>query len=194
MAKDEQIADCRDKAVHAYGTGFIFGQRKNNAQKKLKRLSFLGIAVPVLVGGIVVAFFGLDQLKPFLSWLIVVAGLLGTIQLIFTIWSLIAKWDDEAAYGVEASVDNYNISQSYQDLVENPPDNFEPTYQMLNLKNNLRSSEDGKKGITESEKRMGMRAALRKFQRACVHCNKVPYDLKPTDCPVCGNFKFKEKN
>jgi len=194
MTKDEQRVDCWDKAIHAFGTAFIFGQRKNNAQKKLKRLSFIGIAVPVLVGGIVVAFFGLDQVKPFLGWLILVGGLLGTTQIVFNIWSLVAKWDDEATYGTESSVDNYNISKSYADLARNPSESFDPTYQMLNLRNDIRSSEDGKKGITESEKRMGMRAALRKYERACVKCKLVPYDLKPTDCPVCGNFEYKEKN
>ena len=151
MATNEQRQDCWDKAVHAFGTAYIFEQRSNKARKKLRWLSFLGIAVPVLVGGIVVAFFGVDQLKPYLSWLIVLAGLLGTIQLVITIWSLIAKWEDEAIYGSESNVGNYEISKLYADLARNNPDDFDSKYELLNLRNDLRSAEDSKKEITEKE-------------------------------------------
>lgn len=188
MATDEQRNDCWDKAIHAFGTAYIFEQRYNNARKKLRRLSFLGIAVPASVGGIVVAFFGFDQLKPFLGWLIVLAALLSTIQLVFTVWSLVAKWEDQAVYGAESSVDNYEISRLYADLGKNNPADFDPKYQQLDLRNNIRSAEDGKKEITETEKRMGMKAALRKYQRACIKCQQVPFDLTSTNCPVCGNY------
>lgn len=188
MATDEQRNDCWDKAIYSFGTAFIFEQRYNKARKKLRRLSFLGIAVPVLVGGIAVAFFGIDQTKPYLGWLIILAGLLGTIQLIVTIWSLIAKWEDEAIYGAESSVGNYEISKLYADLGKNNPNDFDSKYQLLNVRNDIRSAEDGKKEITEKEKRMGMKSALRKYQRACVNCHVVPVDLASTNCAVCGNY------
>lgn len=188
MAIDEQRDDCWNKAIHAFGTAYIFEQRYNKARKQLKWLGFLGIAVPASVGGIVVAFFGFDQLKPYLGWLIVLAALLSTIQLVFTIWSQYAKWEDQAIYGTESSVGNYEISDLYADLGKNNPDDFDSKYQLLNLRNSLRSAEDGKKGISEKEKRMGMKAALRKYQRACIKCGEVPFDLTSTDCPVCGNY------
>lgn len=190
MVTDEQRKDCWNKAIHAFGTAYIFEQRSIRSRKKLRRLSFLGIAVPVVVGGIVVAFFGIDQMKPFLGGLIILAALLSTVQLVLTIWSFIAKWEDHAIYGSEASVENYQIARLFEELAKNNPADFDSKYSLLNVRNDMRSVEDGKKEITEPEKRMGMRAALRKYQRACVKCTKVPADLNPTDCPVCGNFNI----
>ncbi len=189
MATDEQRSDCWDKAIHAFGTAFIFERRGNKSRRKLRLLSFSGIALPALIGGIVVAFFGFESMKTALSVLIVLAALLGTVQLVFTIWSLVAKWDDQAIYGSESSVANYEISRSFSDLAKNVPTDFDSKYSLLNVRNDMRSVEDGKKEVTEPEKRMGMRAALRKYQRACVQCAKIPVDLNPTDCPVCGNYK-----
>lgn len=188
MATDEQRKDCWDKAIHAFGTAYIFEKRYNQSRIKQRWLSFLGIAVPVLVGGIVVAFFGIDQLKPLLGVLIVIAALLSTIQLVFTIWSLVAKWEDETVYGSESSVDNYEIARMYEELAKHNPSDFDSQYKLLEYRNNRRSSEDGKKGVIEKEKRMGMKAGLRKYQRACVKCGQVPDDLDSTDCSVCGNY------
>lgn len=189
MVTDEQRSDCWDKAIHAFGTAFIFEQRVIKARRNVRLLSFSGIALPVLIGGIVVAFFGFDSMKTAVSVLIVLAALLATVQLVFTIWSLVAKWDDQAIYGSESSIANNEISRAYADLAKNVPADFDSKYALLNVRNDMRSNDDGKKEITEPEKRMGMRAALRKFQRACVECEKVPVDLNPTDCPICGNYK-----
>jgi mobilome CxxCx(11)CxxC protein len=188
MATDEQRSDCWDKAIHAFGTAYIFEQRFSESKKKQRWLVFLGIAVPVLVGGVVIAFFGIDQLKPFVGGLIILAALASTAQLIVTIWSLVAKWEDQAIYGSESSVENYEISRLYADLAKNNPADFASKYELLNLRNNIRSAEDGKKEITERYKRMGMRAALRKYQRACVKCTQVPVDMNATECPICGNY------
>ncbi|MBK7704864.1 MAG: hypothetical protein IPJ30_03595 [Acidobacteria bacterium] len=120
--------------------------------KKLRRLSFLGIAIPVVVGGIFVAFFGIDQMKPFLGGLIIIAAVLSTVQVVFTVWSFIAKWEDQAIYGSEASVENYQIARLYEELAKYDPVDFDSKYDLLNVRNQMRSIEDGKKEITEPEK------------------------------------------
>jgi mobilome CxxCx(11)CxxC protein len=188
MATDEQIQKCRDKGFMAYGTAYIFEKRFLKAQRKINWLTFSGIALPISVGGIVVAFFGLESLKPYLSGLIVLAALLSTIQLIFSIWSLIAKWNDEAVYASESNTGNSELSTLYEELATNNPKDFDTQYKFLNLRNDLRSQTDSRKGITEPEKRMGMKAALRKYQRECAGCKQVPKDLKSSDCSVCGSY------
>jgi len=188
MAADEQREDCWDKAIHAFGTAYIFEQRFYKSRNKQRLLTFLGLAVPVLVGGVTVAFFGIEQLKPFLGGLIVLSALASTAQLMVTIWSLVEKWDDQTIYGSESSVDNYEISRLYAEFAKNNPVDFKSKYELLNVRNSIRSIEDGKRGVTEPEKRRGMRAGLRRFQRPCAGCKQVPVDLVSTDCNVCGNY------
>lgn len=190
MASDEEIQDCWNKSLTAFGTAHIFNRRFINNQKKLRLLLFFGIAVPVSVGGIVAALFGIESIKQYLAGMIVVAAILSLIQLIFTIWSILAKWEHHANYGLESSIDNNEIYRQYKELAERTPDDFEKKYVLLNQKNDLRSEQDERQAISDSEKRRGMRAALRQFGRRCAYpkCNTIPYDLTPTDCPVCGRY------
>lgn len=53
---------------------------------------FLGIAVPAAVGGVVFSF-GNARVLP---WILGIAGVLGTVQLIATIWSVVAEWNSTA--------------------------------------------------------------------------------------------------
>ena len=46
--------------------------------------------------------------------------------------------------------------------------------------------------ITDEEKRMGMRATLRQFQRECANCKQTPVSMVPSECGVCGNFKRRK--
>jgi mobilome CxxCx(11)CxxC protein len=197
MAKEEELQDCRDKALIAFGTADIFNRRFISNQRKLRLLLFFGIAVPVSVGGIVAAFLGIQSIQQYLAGLIIVAAVLSTIQLIVTIWSLLAKWENNANYSLESSIDNNDISRQYKELAEKTSNDFERKYDLLNQKDELRSQQDNRQGITDEEKRRGMRVALRQFSRRCAYpeCNTIPYDLTPTDCPVCGRYgiTFKVK-
>ncbi|MDQ3903223.1 MAG: hypothetical protein M3247_06255 [Thermoproteota archaeon] len=188
MATDEQRKDCWDKAIYAFGTAYVFEKRLKSARKKLRILTFFGIAVPVAVGGIVVSFFGIEFLKPYLAWLIVLAGILGTAQLIFTIWALIAKWDDEAVYSASSASENRRLAARFEELGKNPPPDFDVQYQILKTDNARREDSDIQREITDTEKVMITRAGLRQYQRPCVKCGIVPGDMKPTNCPICGKF------
>ncbi|MDR3625278.1 MAG: hypothetical protein P4L45_00510, partial [Ignavibacteriaceae bacterium] len=64
----------------------------------------------------------------------------------------------------------------------------EISYRLLKIENDFRIDRDNQQYITEKEKRMGMRAGLRQFKRACAACKQVPVSLKSTNCDVCGNF------
>lgn len=80
-----------DHSFHSFGTSWIFEQRFRALKIKIRLLSFLGIIVPTFVGGIILAF-GTDFKY---MWLVLlIASLLGLIQLTFSIWSLVSKWDD----------------------------------------------------------------------------------------------------
>jgi mobilome CxxCx(11)CxxC protein len=185
---EEQRKDCWDQAIYAFGTAYIFEKRLQSARKNLRVLTYLGVLVPVAVGGIVVSFFGVQSLRPFLTWLIVAAGILGTIQLAFTLWALVAKWDDVASYAAISSSENRRLAARFEELGKMPPVDFAVQYQLLKADNSRRQEADIQQGINDAEKRMITRAGLRQYQRTCVRCNLVPADMSSTNCTVCGNF------
>lgn len=183
-----------NNALHSYGTGYIYKKRASFKRKKLKALTLLGIIVPVLVGGIVTTY---DNISPqYLNLIFIVAGTLSLIQLILSVFSLVYNWEDSHSYYLESSNDNFSISTEYEKLFKN----FSPDYESKQLKKleqdkstvdvkyQIRSSNDNKYPLTQKENREGMRYSLRYFKRSCEGCKIVPIDMKPTNCSVCGNF------
>ena len=176
---------CWDNAIHSYGTGYIFQQRAELLKKKIKILTFLGIVVPLSIGSIVMSFGADLKILPICLF---VSGVLGTLQLIGFAWSIVAKWDDSYSYSLEATSDNYRLSRAYKKLAESSSVD-KLRFDFLEQEDQLRMDRDYKQGVSEDEKREGMRAALRQFERKCAQCKQVPFSMSPSNCDVCGNFK-----
>jgi mobilome CxxCx(11)CxxC protein len=191
MSEPEKVnqvrQQCWDEALHCFGTAWIFERRARQLRSKLRLLAFLGLAVPVFVGGSVGA---LGTNHPSLPYLLGGAAVLGGIQAIASVWSLTSKWEDGFAYALESIASNHRLSKSYQDIAKNPPDaaEFQLTFKLLNAESQQRSDQDYKQTVSEAEKRAGLRAALFRFKRQCGACGQVPKSLQPTDCSACGNF------
>ena len=186
-AIDKIRQKCWDKALEAYGTGYIFEKRSRRLRWQIRGLTFLGVIVPVVAGSIVLSFGGV-ALSPFV---LIPAGLLAIIQVVGSVVSLVNRWDDSYSYALESLNSNYRLSDSYQKLAENPSgklSELQTRFDSIGIEDQFRSNEDNKQGISEKEKRMGMHAALRKFNRKCVHCKKAPMSMKSSDCPVCGQY------
>jgi mobilome CxxCx(11)CxxC protein len=114
------------------------------------------------------------------------------VQLIASIWSLTNRWDDDFGYALESLSANRILYDKFRQLASDPPATIadaKTQFQLLNTENSARSSLDEKQGVTEDEKRMGMRAALRQLQKQCTACGQVPTSMTSTQCDVCGNFK-----
>lgn len=185
--KDKLQIRCWNYALEAYGTGFIFDKRAKFYRMLIRGLNTLGIIVPVIAGSILLTF-GEVALFP---WVIIPAGILLIAQVIGSVWSLVAGWDDSYSYSIESMNSNYRLAASFEKLAANPPTNetdYILRYELLEQEDQFRRSEDNKQGIKEKETRMGMRASLRKYRRECVGCGQVPTSMKPTKCDVCGNF------
>jgi mobilome CxxCx(11)CxxC protein len=189
MAESDTLRmQCWDSAIHDFGTGYIFECRARSLRTKLRLLSFLGIIVPVFIGGIVMTY---GTHFPYIDFILTIGGIFGIIQLVTSIGALVSKWDDTYAYSQESTSANYDLANRYKVLAQSPPtrlDEFRTRLEFLNAENQRRSDADYKQSITEQEKRKGLRASLRNFQRECTACHKVPTSMKPTDCDVCGNF------
>jgi mobilome CxxCx(11)CxxC protein len=184
---DSIRTECRDESIHCFATFAIFERRARSFRKWLQGLTFLGIVVPASVGSAFTAYGAGSKVT---LVLLSIASVLGFIQLVGSIWSLTSKWDDSFAYAQESMSSNRSLSERFRALADNPPtrDEAGARYELLQTESQARSTSDDKQGVSEAEKRFGMRAALRQSQRTCVRCGSVPYDMQPTDCPVCGNF------
>jgi mobilome CxxCx(11)CxxC protein len=107
---------CWDHAIHTFGTGFIFETRTKKLRISLRWLTFLGVAVPVAIGGIVLSF-GTKSVA--LPYLLGAAGILAVAQLVLSVWSLVAAWNDNLAYAIESARSNYRLATRYEDLGRN---------------------------------------------------------------------------
>jgi len=182
--------ESNDSALSHFGVAYIFEKRAKSLRKHIQVLTFLGIAVPASVGAIVLKGpLSLSQSQQ--QIIFGIAGLLAFLQFIITIWSVVTKWNDNLAFYLESKSSNYRLASEYKRLANSTgwsPEEFEMRYQVLEAEGNIRTNQDDKIDLDEKEKRMGMRAGLREFQRPCAGCEKIPKDMKPTNCSVCGNF------
>ncbi|MBI3799361.1 MAG: hypothetical protein HY268_20645 [Deltaproteobacteria bacterium] len=178
---------CWERAFEAFGTAAIFERRASNLRWKLHLLAFLGLGTPLVVGSVVLSF---DLESRYLLLLKALAGILTVPLFAVSLWSLVAKWEDKLSYALESSSANNRLSNDYREFAKNPP--TEPEFRLgldrLDIEDQLRNDTDNRQGISEAEKRFGMRAALFKFQKQCISCGKVPESLRPTSCNTCGNF------
>ncbi len=178
---------CWDNAVHATGTAHIFERRAKRLRTRLQLISFLGLVGPVLVGALALAYgAGLNALSLIIA---MVAGV-GIIQIVVSLWSIVAGWVDAYGYATRAISANHNLAGEYEELAKNPGGDIVQLRNLFNViqaEDKVREEEDYKQAISDKEKRFGMRASLRKYQRVCTGCNKVPKDMTPTECGVCGD-------
>lgn len=184
---DSKRRECNDSAVHCFGTAYIFEKRARCLRWRTRILLFLGIAGPASVGAILGSFLLPDQYR---KYVLGIAAGIALLQLIGSIWSLIAKWDDSLSYFLESKSHNYRLADHFANLAMETSlsdAEFNTNLGVLNKESELRSDLDNRQDLTDKEKRMGLRAALRQYQRPCVKCTKVPNSLKPTKCPICGN-------
>lgn len=143
-----------------------------------------------LAGRNLVLGFGKFSLLPLA---ITVATVIGIIQVTVNLWSIIGQWVEEYSYAVSSTAANDSLSVRYRELGQNPPpklDALRQRYDQLQVEDTMRRDQDLQHDIKDFEKRMGMRAALRQFERPCSACKQVPTSMEPSDCGVCGSFKY----
>jgi mobilome CxxCx(11)CxxC protein len=188
-ASKQICADCWDRGLNAFATGAIFLRRSRNYRKLLQLLGFVGMIVPLLVGGFVMAF---GTSPTYLPRLLLIAGALGLIQLGFSGLSIAYAWADRLEYSLASAADNLDLSVLYRELgntASNPPVDLDVRYSGLKGRDTARRQADSTKDVTPMELRYGHRAGLRQFQRACASCKVVPVSMTPTNCEVCGKFR-----
>ena len=185
---DEKRGNCADSALKCFGTAYIFGQRARPIRMALRILTFSGIAGPAALGGVVAAF----NLKPeFVGIAVTIAGTIALVQVVISIWSLVASWDSALSYSVESKAANYRLADQFFKLGRTTvltPEEFDTELTALEAEAGFRTELDNRIDLTDKEKRMGMRAGLRHYSRICAGCGEIPKSMESSKCPVCGQF------
>ena len=180
---------CSDNALQSYGKAYIFEQRNHLFHFRLTMLKWLGIAVPLLVYGIICSF------KLSSAWqtgIIAVASVVSTALLVLSAWAMAANWDEQYSKSLQSQLDFIELAKLYRELGTSTLFSVQAYRAEVARFDSIFDRADRlamELRISDNEKRMGMRAALREFQRACVGCKVVPTDINSTNCDVCGNFK-----
>jgi mobilome CxxCx(11)CxxC protein len=188
MASDELFRDCWRRAIYAYGTAAIFLRRSRRYQHLIRALAFIGIVVPVLVGGFVMGF-GINS--PRLPDVVAGAAVLGLFQLAFSAAAIVYGWAESLQYAQESAAENLDLAAQFEDIgrrANDPPADVDLRHAALRARDESRRNADAKRAIASAELRYGHRAALRQFSRACEACRQVPTAMEPTNCDVCGRF------
>jgi mobilome CxxCx(11)CxxC protein len=195
--RDSQDAiriDSWNHALHATATAYLFEQRAMALQRRLQLLGFVGLAGPLIVGALALSYgAGWDALPV----IIVIASAAGVVQVAVSLWSLTANWVTSYEHASRSLVVNRSLAKKFEDLGRNPPAQVadrREEFRVLEAEDQAQRREDYRHGITDMEKRIGMRAALIKYRRQCASCNEVPANMTPTECGVCGDFDVRRWN
>ena len=179
--------ECHENKFHCYGKSYVYGERVNMYERRLRIINFIGLIVPLLFGGYLLTF-GTNSIN---EVAIYIGGAILFVQLFFSAFALVFKWDDELAYSLETTRDHNLLSQDFKTLGQFPPrseDDLTIRYNILNEKLKSRNEQDVKHDLSDKERIKGMRWSLREFKRPCVNCGQIPFSIQKTDCPVCGKY------
>lgn len=180
---DSLRSDAWEHALHAHGTSEVFRRRAERLRWPTRARDFLGIAIPLTIGFVVVNTN--EQVRPIAEW---VLGFLGFLQLLMAVWSLVARWDDDRAYSIVATRSNSTLRAEWESVAKAQANQVEAEYERVQNAEKVIEQEDLTREISDKEKRYGMRAGLFLYRKACAVCKEVPTSMKPTNCDVCGNF------
>ncbi len=185
----EERLNSNNSALNCYGTAYIFEQRVLPLRIATKILSFSSLVGPLVIGALVIA---VGTKGAIVGWALVLVIILSIIQIVVSLWAHVADWQNKLALYEDSKVENYMLASEFKDLADNTllsDSKWRTKSEVLESKGEYRKINDLKRSITEEEKRMGMRYALRFYMRPCTGCNEVPKTIESSNCPVCGQFK-----
>ena len=181
---DSNLRDhCRKKAFVAFGTMNIFENRARKIGVKRDVITYLGIVAPLLTGAFMLSF-GTQYYK----YIAPVAGFVLIVQLAFSGWSLVARWDEKNSYAIGAVQAQARLFNKWDGLASRPPSDLDKAVRDLEAEDERQEQSDLTQNIGVKEKRRAMRASLLHFGLQCKTCGIKPISLKPLKCDTCGNF------
>ena len=137
---------------------------------------------------------------PVPSWIMHTASALAVVLFLFSLVSLVTKWDDTQSDAIQAAQKNYTLQTRWEELAIAAEEALENRFQSLSDEDAKQSESDVKQHVTDRAKRIGMHAALFKYQRQCAGCDRQPKSIAAnwslpfsSRCGVCGEPIAKVK-
>lgn len=178
--------ECFDCEFYSFGTIKIFEKRVSEYGLWLKRITFLGLLSPVLLGGFVAAFS--TESNVLKNILLPLCGLLTIAQATLSLFSLAYKWDERYSYAIGAVRNNTKMMSEFNKLKQMKDDSINESYLSLRNEYDRQNENDMAQSISDEEKRYAMRHSLFHFKIKCPTCKVIPKSLSVTTCDTCGNF------
>lgn len=178
--------DAGNLALDALGYYYIYSQKIKKLERWLKASKVLGIIVPVFLGGMLSTY---STYPEFIQATLLITGPIALGQLVLSAYLTITG-ADEALVSHSSRAAEYNIlAQSFTQLMRYPDNDeqiFKGRFELLQERE--RQIGKGNLGVSDKERRKGMRYGLWINQRKCAGCKETPKSLEPSNCNVCGNF------
>ncbi|HAS3627357.1 TPA: hypothetical protein LNF46_003454 [Vibrio cholerae] len=186
MNEVDMKKECFDCEFYSFGTIKIFEKRESYYGTWLKRITFLGLLSPVVLGGFVAAFSTESEVLKHI--LLPLCGLLTISQGILSLFSLVYKWDEKYSYAIGAVRNNTRLATEFGKLKKLSVDKLAEQYPSVRDEYDRQNQSDMAQSISDEEKRFAMRHSLFHFKSECPTCNTTPINLNKTTCDTCGNF------
>ncbi|WKA63973.1 mobilome CxxCx(11)CxxC protein [Pectobacterium aroidearum] len=191
MDEEKNRAEVAHTEFISYGTSRIFDRRMRALDWKRKVVTFLGVFVPLMIGGTVLSF-GLEA--SYLPVCIAIAGMASIVQLGFSLWSLVSGWDrsySDYMASVKENTAIYNLAGSIRKKIGKLDEaKLEILIDDLRERFERREQEDLALCVNDKELRYANRVSCFYFKKNCYVCNTVPRTLKPGKCTCDGCGKF----
>lgn len=189
MDDNERRGNAWDYALHNEGTRVVFERRADRLRTLTRIRDFSCFAGPVCVAYLYSSEL-FEPLKKYQHYALGLLALFAVLQTLLTLWSLIARWDEELAFNIRAAANAYLLKDAWGRLGQGQAVDLAIEYDLLGARQIMEDSHNTQKGITRGEMKRGMRAGLIAFQRRCI-CGDLPkgygIPLWPKkSCVVCG--------
>jgi mobilome CxxCx(11)CxxC protein len=186
LTPDEKFRSrCWDSGHQAFGTSYAFKRRADNLRDRRAVVTYVGLAVPGVIGLMALASGLYEKILPFI---IPIAVFLLMIQFLVHAWAVVRRWDERYDYALESANSNLTIAEEYYGLAEFFPEDYRTQFEVTKNKDDERTRADQRQGLTVKDERYGMRAMLFHKGKTCTECEVTPKSMDPDDCGVCGNF------
>lgn len=172
----------------SYGTGEIFKCREAKLRARRLWITYFGIIGPVALGSLLATLGAGTESSHLLAAAITIAGVVGAIQLVFSVWALAARWDERYAAAQNSVRENTSLYNQFKSLRDIPPSDYVKSFLEAQADYQRQERVDIGETITPKELRFANHEALRYVGKACLTCHIIPTSTKPSQCDSCGNY------